>query len=274
MKKLFYLVVTLLMISCSEQLLVDEVVGESVEQTAVSELNVLMEKARWGNGEAYVKLADCYRNGKGVKQDLTGMLSMVFLADEYGGIKRMEDYISSLPAESDYKLVFDAMEKFSKGEQDDALTMAEELIKQSNIEGYTVKGIIQTEQGSIEEGKSLLEIAVEKGSSLAELYLCISDWHHGKSPNVRRLATMTNKMPIANACLGKIYSGRNGEAMKNEELAAYYYMKADEKACLSRNGARWLLNYYRNGGNLKLSEKDIERLKILAGTFTVETCCH
>ena len=270
MKKLIYLVATLLMISCSEQLLVDEVVGESAEQTAVSELNALMEKARWGNGEAYVKLADYYRDGKGVKQDFIDMLSMVFLANEYGGIKRIEDYIFSLPVESDYKLVLDAMVKFCKGEQDDALIMAEELIKQGYIEGYTVKGIILTEQGGVEEGKSLLEIAAEKGSGFAELFLCISNWHHGKCPDVARLATLTDKMPIANACLGKIYSGEDEETMKDEELAAYYYMKADEKACLSRNGARWLLGYYRNGGNLKLCEKDIERLEILAGISTEE----
>ena len=175
MKKFLFFVVALVLVSCTDQLLVDEVASRPVEQDAASEVSVLMEKARWGDGEAYVKLADCYRDGKGVKQDFISMLGMASFADEYGGIKRMEDYISSLPTESEYKMVFDAMEEFSRGHHDEALTMAEKLIAQDCPEGYTVKGIILTEQGNVEEGKILLELAAEEGSGFAGLYLCVPD---------------------------------------------------------------------------------------------------
>ena len=77
-------------------------------------------------------------------------------------------------------------------------------------------------------------------------------------------------MPIANACLGKIYSGKDDESLKDEKRAAYYYLKADKNACVGRDGARWLLGYHRNGGNLELSERDIERLEVLAGMKTAE----
>lgn len=130
MKKFLFFVVALVLVSCTDQLLVDEVASRPVEQDAASEVSALMEKARWGDGEAYVKLADCYRDGKGVKQDFISMLGMASFADEYGGIKRMEDYISSLPTESEYKMVFDAMEEFSRGHHDQALAMAEKLIAQ------------------------------------------------------------------------------------------------------------------------------------------------
>ena len=46
--------------------------------------------------------------------------------------------------------------------------------------------------------------------------------------------------------------------------AAYYYKKADEHALLSRRGARWLLDYNNDNGDVKLSDDDVKRLEILA----------
>ena len=264
MRKYLFLVIALVIFSCTDQFVVDEVAGEYAQQAPASEVNALIEKARWGDGQAYVKLADCYRDGKGVKQDFINMLAMVSFADEYGSIKHMGDYLSALPEDSEYKLVFDAMEKFSGNKQVEGLAMAEELIKRDCAEGYAVKGIILSEQGNREEGKPLLERAAEKGSSFANLYLCMPDLKGAENPDIARLIALAERMPLANACLGKIYSGKNDESKKDERLAAYYYMKADEKACLPKDGARWLLAYHRNGGNLKLSEKDIERLELLA----------
>ena len=264
MKKYLFLVIALVLVSCTDQFVVDEVAGEYAQQAPANEVNALIEKARWGDGQAYVKLADCYRDGKGVKQDFINMLAMVSFADEYGSIKHMGDYLSALPEDSEYKLVFDAMEKFSGNKQVEGLAMAEELIKRDCVEGYAVKGIILSEQGNREEGKHLLERAAEKGSGFAELYLCIPDLKTKQNTDIGRLTALAERMPLANASLAKIYTGKENPDLKNEQLAAYYYMKADENACLSKNGARWLLAYHRNGGNLKLSEKDIERLELLA----------
>ena len=269
MKKYFYLSVVLVLISCTDQLVkVEEVTGEKIDLAPASEINALIEKARWGDGEAYVKLADSYRDGKGVKQDFISMLAMASFAENYGGIKHMEDYISSLPTDSEYKIVIDAMETFSRGGQNESLTMAENLIAQGRPEGYTIKGIILTEQGKKEEGKSFLDLAAERGSGFAELYLCIPDLLYGKNPDIDKLTALADVMPIANTCLGRIYSGRDDQSLKDEKLAAYYYMRADKKACLGKSGARWLLGYLRSGGKLELSETDIERLEILADMRT------
>ena len=264
MRKCLLFVVVLILASCSDQFNVENVTDAVLEPSADSDVSALMEKARWGDGEAYVKLADCYRDGKGVKQDFINMLAMVSFADEYGGASRMEDYISSLPEESEYRLVFDAMEKFCGNKQEEGFAMAEKLIERDYAEGYTVKGVILSEQGNREEGKHLLERAAEKGSGFAELYLCIPDLKTKQNTDIGRLTALAERMPLANASLAKIYTGKENPDLKNEQLAAYYYMKADENACLSKNGARWLLAYHRNGGNLKLSEKDIERLELLA----------
>ena len=270
MRKYLLFIVGMILASCSDQFNVENVADAVTEPSASSNVDGLVEKARWGDGQAYVQLANCYRDGIGVKQDFIGMVAMVSLADEYGGISRMEDYLSGLPDGSAYKQVFDAMEKFSDKKYEEALAMAEDLIAKDCNEGDTVKGIITSEQGDKTEGERLLKIAAEKGSGFANLYLCVPNWHQDKGPDIATLKTLADKLPIANASLAKIYTGKENQALKDDKLAAYYYMKADEKACLTRNGARWLLAYHRNGGNLQLSEKDIERLELLADSSQEE----
>ena len=270
MRKYLLFVVGMILASCSDQFNVENVADAVTEPSVSSDVDGLVEKARWGDGQAYVQLANCYRDGIGVKQDFIGMVAMVSLADEYGGISRMEDYLSGLPDGSAYKQVFDAMEKFSDKKYEEALAMAEDLIAKDCIEGYTVKGIITSEQGDKTEGERLLKIAAEKGSGFANLYLSVPNWHQDKGPDIATLKTLADKLPIANASLAMIYTGKENQALKDDKLAAYYYMKADEKACLTRNGARWLLAYHRNGGDLNLSDKDIERLETLADCKTEE----
>ena len=76
MKKYLFLLIARVLAGCTDQLMMETVVGEYAGQTSASEVTTLLEKARWGDGEAYVKLADCYRDGKGVKQDFINMLAM------------------------------------------------------------------------------------------------------------------------------------------------------------------------------------------------------
>ena len=83
-KNLFTLAVVMLsLIGCTDSQFLDEAVDNMPETSLTSnEVNALIEKARRGDGKAYLQLADCYRDGKGVKQDLFGMLAMVAQADE------------------------------------------------------------------------------------------------------------------------------------------------------------------------------------------------
>jgi TPR repeat protein len=148
---------------------------------------------------------------------------------------------------------------------DEALEIADKLIAQNNVEGYMIKGIIISERSDKEEGKRLLEFAAERGSTLAQLCLCVPGCLKDSAPDIERLKALADSVPIACKRLGDIYSGKTyDESKKDDEQAAFYYMKADEHALLGKFSARWLLNYHRNGGNVNLSEKDIERFEKLA----------
>lgn len=83
MKKVFFMMIPLLLMGCANQELVDlDMAGDLTKNAPASEIDVLMEKARWGDGEACLKLADCYRDGIGVKPDFVRMMSMVSMADD------------------------------------------------------------------------------------------------------------------------------------------------------------------------------------------------
>ena len=81
-KTLFAIMAVLLaMVSCTDNQFLDGNAGNLSELSSTNEVSALIEKARWGDGQAFVKLADCYRDGKGVKQDFVGMLTMLAQAD-------------------------------------------------------------------------------------------------------------------------------------------------------------------------------------------------
>ena len=74
--------------SCSEQYLQEDrlastkvVEQKSVETAPQDSVLSLLHQARWGDGSAYLKLADCYRDGFGVKKDFFGMITMASMAE-------------------------------------------------------------------------------------------------------------------------------------------------------------------------------------------------
>lgn len=272
MKKnlLAIVVATLVLSGCVDQQLLSETSESVCASAQMADFNALIERARWGDGQAYLELADCYRDGKGVEKDIVGMLTMAALAERYGGIGKMEEYMRNLPEGSDYKLFCDAVEMLERKKIEESLATSEIMLAQGSPEGYTLKSILAVERGDSLEGMRLMEQAASQGSSFAGLVLCLPEFRDDKKPDVERLKMMADRMPFACQLLGEVYTGRDDESLRDDRLAAFYYMKADEHACLDRRGARWLLSYYRHSGDLPLSERDVERLQILAQIEPVE----
>ena len=72
-----YLITMLLLASCSEQQVMEETLSSQklTEQNGMTvtpqdSIMSLLYQARWGDGSAYLKLADCYRDGISVKQHI------------------------------------------------------------------------------------------------------------------------------------------------------------------------------------------------------------
>ena len=122
MKKLIVVaMVAMVLASCSEQHLLDDYVSQTSAQLSEQEtsqtgiVNSYLEKARWGDVDAFLNLAKCYHDGIGVKSDFMGTLTMLMMADQYGVPNHsIEDYLMSLPDTDHTKMIFEAIAKLDR----------------------------------------------------------------------------------------------------------------------------------------------------------------
>ena len=271
MKKIIVLtIVAVFMTSCSEQQLLDEFTNEqfytsSEQQDSESViLNSYLEKARWGDGNAFLKLAECYHDGIGVKADFMGMMSMLAMADQYGASPKSTDsYLLSLPETDNTKLIVEAFACLDRKNLHKSDSITDMLIANDSPEGYALKGVIQIERGDTIGGKQSIQRSAEMGSSFAKILLCAvpSPGERHKDLDIDMLKSLSPNIPLANKLLGDMYSGYEKGCI---HLAAYFYSKADEQGCLGKRPARYLINYYERN-EINIEPKEMERLRILSG---------
>ena len=269
MKKIILCFVVLLgLASCSDQLTERELTEPAQPKNQVdSEYQYYLEKARWGDAGAYVKLADFYREGKYVNSDFMGMTAMLAMAEQYDSKLRLHDYLKALPEDDSYRMMFEAMDKIGKEDRGKVKNVASMLVANGKPEGYVINGAIQVEEGDTIGGLQAIRYGAEQGSAFGELILCMAPAFLGKNQqpyNVEGLISMADKFPFANKFLAEMYAGEVCDSVYNPEQAVKYYLKADEHGFLGRKGAKWLLNYYASE-NIQIDELEKQRLKALCG---------
>ena len=169
--------------SCSEQQVMEETLSSQklTEQKSMTDvpqdtIMSLLYQARWGDGSAYLKLADCYRDGFGVKKDFFGMITMAHMAEWRGAINSMDDYIYGLPDGNDYKTLFLLMDSYKSYIQEGPDSIEQVLRANDSPEAKTLLGMIAVDQGDTISGMNMMKEAAEQGCSLAEMLLAIPDW--------------------------------------------------------------------------------------------------
>ena len=270
MKKILYIFVTLLIAGCSEQDVYNDIVDASSimsETSNTDQYSDLLAQARWGNGDAYLKLAEFYHDGIGVKADFMGMMSMLAMADQYGASPKSTDsYLLSLPEADNTKLIIEAFASLDRKNTYKTDSLTEILIANGSAEGYALKGVIQIERGDTIGGKQTIQTSADMGSSFAKILLCAvpSPGENHKDLDIDMLKSLSPNIPLANKLLGDMYSGYEKGCIQDEHLAAYFYSKADEQGCLGKRPARYLINYYERN-EINIEPKEMERLRILSG---------
>lgn len=123
--------------SCSAQRVMKQTLSsnELTEQknmtvTPQDSVKTLLYQARWGDDSAYLKLADCYRDGFGVKKDLLGMFVMVVMAEERRYINRVDDYLYGMPDGNDYKTLLLMLNSDKSSNKKDADSFGAGAIKE------------------------------------------------------------------------------------------------------------------------------------------------
>ena len=273
-----YMIMMLFFASCSEQQIMEET-ASSTKLTEQKSMTVspqdsvmsLLNHARWGDGSAYLKLADCYRDGFGVKKDFFGMIMMAEIAEKRGGIQKADDYINNLPDGHEYKTLFLLMDEYKSYILENADSVMQILREKRSPEAQTLLGFIMMDQGDTITAKDLIDEAANQGCSLAKLLLTVPDWKGNARADATKLVIIADQMPLAYYLLGNLYYEPDEKGASNKQLAVEYYMKAEEHAVLGRRGALRVLDYYKNGGDFQLTEDDIKRLELIVQPKGVET---
>ena len=163
------IIMVLFFASCSEQHLQEDRLASSkvVEQNGAvkapqDSVLALLHQARWGDGSAYLKLADCYRDGFGVKKNFFGMITMASMAESRGGINRMEDYIYDMPDGNDYKTLFLLMDGYKSYLQENADSVEQVLCNNGSSEAKTLFGMITVDKGDTLSGMNMIKEAAEQ----------------------------------------------------------------------------------------------------------------
>ena len=266
-KALLFTLAVMMMVSCAEQQGFDTQAWETPAQTTNTEdIDGLMLKAKWGNGAAYLKLAECYKNGlHGVKPDFLTTMTMLSMAREYGEIGRPEEYMRNLPEDDNTRMAFEAIEILDDSNIEKGLELAERLIEKGCAEGYAFKGYALFLQGDSIGAMSMAAKAAERGSSLGTALQYVIPYDKMKEiPDESILMSLAEVVPIFYQFIAEEYVQDLAEHPENDVKAARAYLKADERGCLDRKGADWLLAYMECGNELPISEEDIQRLRILA----------
>ena len=261
----FCFAVILGLVSCSDQLTENETVTVVQPVKQAEKFNYYLEKARWGDAGAYLKLADFYREGKYVKSDFIGMTAMLALAEQYDSNFRLLDYLKALPENDCFRLLSETMEGFGRKDCDKVKNVASILVANGKPEGYVINGAMQVEEGDTIGGLETIRYGAEHGSSFGELILCMAPAFMGKSQqpyDAGKLIGMADKYPFANKFLAEMYAGEVCDSVYNPELAAFYLLKADKHGFLGRRGAKWLLDYYENE-HIEIDELEKQRLQAL-----------
>ena len=267
MKKCIILFMVAILASCSDTQLAESIAdvkeSELVKENATSsaEIKALVERARWGDGQAYLQLADCYRDGIGVKKNFLGMLAMVEQARVHGAIHDEMEYVTKIPEDNDIKRFCDLMNKSCSQLIEEKDSVMVQLATIDSPDVIAMYGVLCVESGDSIRGFEIIRDASERGSDFAALLNALLDWKGNIQPDKMKLEQLAERIPLAYKLLGKLSLKPDENGIVDERKVAYYYMKADEHALLSQREAKWLLAYHKDVSIPELTDSDVKRLE-------------
>ena len=267
MKKCIILFMVAILASCSDTQLAESIAdvkeSELVKENAngSAEIKALVERARWGDGQAYLQLADCYRDGIGVKKNFLGMLAMVEQARVHGAIHDEMEYVTKIPEDNDIKRFCDLMDKSCSQLIEEKDSVMVQLATIDSPDVLAMYGVLCVESGDSIRGFEIIRDASERGSDFAALLNALLDWKGNIQPDKMKLEQLAERIPLAYKLLGKLSLKPDENGIVDERKVAYYYMKADEHALLSQREAKWLLAYHKDVSIPELTDSDVKRLE-------------
>lgn len=201
------------------------------------------DQARLGIGDAYVKMAQFYRDGTLGKPNLLKVMQMGFMAEEYMAIPNMDALFLNVSDGDVTKIAFQALNLLNHTDNEDILmTKADELLAIGVSDGYLMQAIIAWKKGKSDDAIDLCNKAIDGGSTFADVFkdiICSTEYGDDIQPET--LLNISSRFPMAYRMLGDYYAKIPNDSLIDIPLARKYYLKASENACLGRREAGWVL---------------------------------
>lgn len=228
---------------------------------SVHEFESLVEKARWGDRQAFLRLAECYRDGIGTERHFGAMTLMVEMATLYGAIDNERVFFDAIPQGCEYKTFIDIL-NMGAGvrEVSDSIMCLLTLI--GGNDAMAVRGIVMAECGDTVQGMSLIRQAVDEGSDVADIIWLVScSGRRDEMPDATVLLKMAERFPGVYSLLAVMCLEPDDDGNIDEPRAADYCLKAERRAMLGNRQKRWLLSYNEKKGNALLTDEDVRRIE-------------
>ena len=234
-------------------------------------VKVYVGQAREGKAEAYLKLADCYHQGQGVKHSTMMMIIMLmyhcmwndgWAEEENVALSQFakfiqeqafDDFMMKMPEDDADRLYLTFIKQFSSGRTDGLLGLARRIEAKDAPLGKIVNAVLASYYGEKELAERYFKEAAEVGSEyikMDQLDKAVNDSIASDSVLALSLS-LAKDLPFAYIAAAKIYSLRG---QTEEEMDCY--RKAGQWACLSPKQARKLRQHYL---------QEAERLKRVYG---------
>lgn len=266
MKKIFFILCYALICctSCEARMSIENSSMSQDANVPDPKIEKLIQQARQGEIEAYDALAECYRDGDGVKQSFYNMITMYTISCEKSG-KNIEDVIKSLGENHPLYLLIKALDYSCA--KDIPQEVVAKLRKVSPADAMIYDAIYAFEcNKDMIASQQILKEAEAKGSDMAcilQIYL------HKKNGNQEQyeqsLHLYADRFPGLYVKLGELSMRDDCEG--HWEQAVRYFTLADNNGMLTSRGALALSLVYRmleKKGKMKCDPKEMVRLEALA----------
>ena len=222
----------------------DSSLEKKIQAATSDSVQFYFEQVQLGIGDAYVKMAQYYRDSTLGKPNLLNVMSMGFMAEEYMAIPNMDALFRDIPDSDAIKIAYHALDMLNQVEDEETLmAKANKLLNEGIPEGYVMKAIIAWKKGKKDKAMLLCDKATGNGSTIADVLKDIiqGDTKYGEDISPQTLLKIADRFPIAYRLLGDYYATIPNDSVTDIPLARQYYLKASDHACLGRRQALWVL---------------------------------
>ena len=224
-------------------------------------LAVYREQARMGDSTAYLRMAELCLQDENVERGTLWALFWATQAEEWGAVESWHTWGLSMPKYLPVHHLTEVLQDLAYHHFDDARAKGKRL----NNMGFHpdwVETAIAMECDGKEKAVSMCRQMIDDGSLIGRMMYCLL------TNDRDSMLAVVDELPMFYVSLAEQarYNEHGKDPDEVSENVPKYYLKADEKACLNREGARTLLAYYDYllyKDSLAVSPEEYARMKRL-----------